>query len=115
MNMQEKMMAHEDEKSLPERNAGHLTAQGVELADDALTASAGGAITDGYCSSGPACEVCRTDSRGNPTHWRYKGGSVFHYNCKRCGRLLHEGTNGVLYCDPCNTWFWDFTTDQVYD
>lgn len=56
-------------------------------------------------------ESIRWDSRGNATHWQpcFRGSpyqNPYHYVCSHCGRLLHEGTFGRLYCDPCDeSWF----------
>ena len=53
----------------------------------------------------------RWDSKGNETHWleycrdddEYE---PYHYRCPYCGRLLHKGALGRLYCDPCDEgWF----------
>ena len=61
----------------------------------------------------PAVEidvVVRRDSKGRPTHWRSRSGAdygkVYYYVCPHCGRLLHEGFFGRLFCDPCDeSWF----------
>ena len=50
--------------------------------------------------------VIRMDRKKNPTHWQMPDGTVFHYRCPHCGKLLHEGMLGRLYCDPCDEgWF----------
>ena len=53
--------------------------------------------------------VYRCDSKGNPTHWRdsrRRRGRVFYFKCPKCNKLLHQGTFGRLYCDPCDeSWF----------
>ena len=67
-----------------------------ELPDESLDAVAGGG--DGH-------DHYWTDSQGNATHWRHEDGKVYHYVCPKCGRLLHEGTLGLCYCDPCDEWF----------
>lgn len=59
-------------------------------------------------------KAIRWDARGNVTHWQayYVGTpcrNPFHYVCPRCGRLLHAGTLGRLYCDPCDESWFDFT------
>lgn len=56
-------------------------------------------------------KVIRRDSKGNATHWKPNYGDEhkdgFHYVCPHCGRLLHEGALGRLYCDPCDEgWFY---------
>ena len=115
MKFHEYLLAHESEQGLPEKlNAEFLAAQGVELTDEDLVTAAGGKGREGL--SVLQRYVYRTDSQGLPTHWSYYDSNVvYHYNCKRCGRILHEGTMGALYCDPCNTWFWPGTTSEVYD
>lgn len=49
---------------------------------------------------------------GRVTHW-IKDGEIWHYTCPRCGRILHQGTLGLLYCDPCDDWF--TTAEKVID
>ena len=73
-----------------------------ELPDESLDAVAGGG--DGDCNDNNPTPV-GSDSQGNTTHWRLADGDVYHYVCPKCGRLLHEGTLGLCYCDPCDEWF----------
>ena len=57
----------------------------------------------------------RWDSRGNETHWEWSVDGVakppYHYVCPNCGKLLHEGMLGRLYCDPCDESWFDFTLE----
>ena len=41
------------------------------------------------------------------THWYTDYGEVYHYICPKCGRILHKGSFGYLFCDPCDDWFTD--------
>ena len=93
MKFQEYLLAHEGEQGLPEKlNAEFLAAQGVELPDEELATAAGGKGREGL--SVLQRYIYRTDSQGRPTHWAYYDSNVvYHYNCKRCGRME----------DPLNT------------
>ena len=73
-----------------------------ELPDESLDAVAGGG--DGDCNDNNPTPV-GSDSQGNTTHWRLADGDVYHYVCPKCGRLLHQGTLTMLYCDPCDEWY----------
>ena len=62
----------------------------------------------------------RRDSKGNATHFqetRYGvpvEGAVWHYVCPHCGRLLHRGVLGRMYCDPCDEgWFAELSLKRV--
>ena len=64
--------------------------------------------------------VIRRDSKGNPTHFQETcygapiEGAVHHYVCPHCGRLLHQGALGRMYCDPCDeSWWANFSLKQV--
>ncbi|WP_461879031.1 hypothetical protein [Fusicatenibacter sp.] len=82
--------------------------QKVSIEDEDLEQVSGGSDVDslkGYT-------VIRTDSKGNATHWWSKYSinkeckDGFHFVCPHCGRLLHQGFLGRLYCDPCDEgWF----------
>ena len=88
----------EKEKNLNENPAFR------ELPDESLDAVAGGGDGDFYRDDENPTPV-GSDSQGNTTHWRHPDGYIYHYVCPKCGRLLHQGTLTMLYCDPCNDWF----------
>ena len=73
-----------------------------ELPDESLDAVAGGGDGNWNVNDPPPVG---SDSQGNTTHWQDPDGDVFHFECPKCGRLLHQGTQGLLYCDPCDDWF----------
>ena len=88
----------ENEKNLNENPAFQ------ELPDESLDAVAGGGHGDfNYEENNPT--PVGSDSQGNTTHWLLADGNVYHYECPKCGRLLHQGTLTMLYCDPCDDWF----------
>ena len=79
-------------------------------------------VTGGDIPIDIACEtiVIRQDSKGNPTHFQNARsgtpieGAVWHYVCPHCGRLLHQGALGRMYCDPCDEgWFPNFSIEPV--
>ena len=88
----------ENEKNLNENPAFQ------ELPDESLDAVAGGGDGDFYRDDENPTPV-GSDSQGNTTHWQFPDGNIYHYVCPKCGRLLHEGTLGLCYCDPCDEWF----------
>ena len=49
------------------------------------------------------------------THWKNENGEIYHYTCPKCGRILHEGTLGMYYCDPCDDWFTKIGANEVID
>ena len=84
--------------------------QSSELSDQELEQASGG----GFQGLDKAHEWKR-DSQGRVTHWKTGSGQIFHYTCPRCGRILHEGTMGVFYCDPCDDWFMAGSANMVID
>ena len=85
--------------------------QSRELSDQELAQASGG----GALGSAGAASEWKKDSQGRVTHWKTGSGQIFHYTCPRCGRILHEGTMGVLYCDPCDDWFMPGSANMVID
>ena len=81
--------------------------QSRELSDQELAQASGG-------DSDTASEWKR-DSQGRVTHRKTGLGTIYHYTCPRCGRILHEGTLGMLYCDPCDDWFTKLGANEVID
>ena len=90
--------------------------QSRELSDQELAQASGG-------NAGGMATVWKKDSQGRVTHWKTGSGQIFHYTCPTCGRILHEGTMGYLFCDPCDDWFSkggankviDKASDETYD
>lgn len=91
------------------------------LSDEMLEQVSGGGIPGGNHGKEVDQVVIRRDGRGNPTHWQSFHGSAavgqpFHYVCPHCGRLLHEGAFGRVYCDPCDEgWFPGFNVSLRRD
>ena len=85
--------------------------QSSELSDQELAQASGG----GALGSAGAASEWKKDSQGRVTHWKTGSGQIFHYTCPRCGRILHEGTMGVFYCDPCDDWFSKGGANKVID
>ena len=85
--------------------------QSRELSDQELAQASGG----GNRRIESKATEWKTDSQGRVTHWKTGSGQIFHYTCPRCGRILHEGTMGVLYCDPCDDWFMPGSANMVID
>ena len=81
--------------------------QSRELSDQELAQASGG---DAIFAS-----KWKKDSQGRVTHWKTGSGQIFHYTCPRCGRILHEGTMGMYYCDPCDDWFSKLGANKVID
>ena len=84
--------------------------QSRELSDQELAQASGG----GALGSAGAASEWKKDSQGRVTH-RISGGTIYHYTCPKCGRILHEGTMGVFYCDPCDDWFMAGSANMVID
>ena len=85
--------------------------QSSELSDQELAQASGG----GALGSAGAASEWKKDSQGRVTHWKTGSGQIFHYTCPRCGRILHEGTMGYLFCDPCDDWFSKGGANKVID
>ena len=87
--------------------------QSSELSDQELAQASGG----GFQGLDKSHEWKR-DSQGRVTHWKTEKGpryQILHYTCPRCGRILHRGTMGYLYCDPCDDWFMSGPDKMVID
>ena len=90
--------------------------QSSELSDQELAQASGGKYKE-YVD-----DIWKRDSQGRVTH-RKSGSTIYHYTCPKCGRILHEGTMGYLFCDPCDDWFSkggankviDKASDETYD
>ena len=80
----------------------------IQAMNDQEMEQVSGGNMEGGCHANVSLVVVRRDSKGNATHWQKQKidgdyvGKPFHYVCPRCGRLLHEGTLGRMYCDPCD-------------
>ena len=85
--------------------------QSRELSDQELAQASGG----GGDINGSAACVWKRDSQGRVTHRKSEFGEIYHYTCPKCGRILHEGTMGVFYCDPCDDWFSKLGANKVID
>ena len=104
-----------ENKMNPDTQTEQSKPQSRELSDQELAQASGGA--DG---GDPVYKECvwdewKTDSQGRVTHWKTGSGQIFHYTCPRCGRILHEGTLGMYYCDPCDDWFSKLGANRVID
>ena len=58
-------------------------------------------------------EPIEWDEKGRAIRWRYNTGQTYHYTCPKCGRYLHFGAWSLLFCDPCDD-YW-FSLDKTYD
>ena len=85
--------------------------QSRELSDQELAQASGG----GGDINGSASCVWKRDSQGRVTHRKTEFEEIYHYTCPKCGRILHEGTMGFLYCDPCDDWFSKLGANKVID
>ncbi|MDO4460605.1 MAG: hypothetical protein Q4C42_11115 [Clostridia bacterium] len=82
------------------------------LHDEALEEVTGGAYAPVPHTT---AVVEERDENGNAIHFSYDG-KKWHYECPNCHRILHAGSWGALYCDPCNTYFKVGTAEYaVYD
>ena len=84
--------------------------QSSELSDQELEQASGGGF-QGLDKS----HAWKRDSQGRVTHRKSEFGEIYHYTCPKCGRILHEGTMGFLYCDPCDDWFSKLGANKVID
>ena len=85
--------------------------QSRELSDQELAQASGG----GNRRIESKATEWKTDSQGRVTHWIKANGEIYHYTCPTCGRILHEGTLSLLYCDPCDDWFSKRGANRVID
>lgn len=85
--------------------------QSRELSDQELEQAAGGQGD----INGSAATEWQTDYKGRVTHWKKESGEIYHFTCPTCGRILHKGTLGYLYCDPCDDWFTAAGANKVID
>lgn len=86
--------------------------QSRELSDQELEQATGGQIDVGAVMNAES-KIARTDSQGRPTHWNKRNGGTYHFTCPTCGRTLHEGSLGLLYCDPCDEWYTSSGANRV--
>ena len=71
-----------------------------ELSDEQLSEAAGGGFD--YATD----KATKYDNKNRPIQWcdRVKG-SLYHYECPKCGRWMYYGGWGVK-CDNCDeSWF----------
>ena len=85
--------------------------QSRELSDQELAQASGG----GYGCIESTVSEWKKDSQGRVTHWKKGNGTIYHYTCPTCGRILHEGTMRFLYCDPCDDLFMSGSANMVID
>lgn len=85
--------------------------QSKELSDQELEQAAGGQAD----INGSSATEWQKDSQGRVTHWHTDYGEIYHFTCPKCGRILHKGTLGYLYCDPCDKWFTSVGANKVID
>ena len=108
--MENKMkMDTQTEQSKPQRR---------ELSDQELAQASGGADDGDPVYKECVWDEWKRDSQGRVTHWKTEDGprfQILHYTCPKCGRILHQGTMGVLYCDPCDDWFMSSPENRVID
>lgn len=86
--------------------------QSRELSDQELEQATGGQIDVGAVVNAEN-KMARTDSQGRATHWYSRNGGTYHFTCPTCGRILHEGSFGLLYCDPCDEWYTSSGANRV--
>ena len=104
-----------ENKTNPDTQTEQSKPQRRELSDQELAQASGGGDDGDPISQECVWDVWKTDSQGRVTHWKKNTGEIVHYTCPRCGRILHEGTMGVFYCDPCDDWFMSSPENRVID
>ena len=105
-----------ENKTNPDTQTEQSKPQSRELSDQELAQASGGA--DGFAEPKWVWHEWKRDSQGRVTHWKTEKGpryQILHYTCPRCGRILHRGTMGYLYCDPCDDWFMSGPDKMVID
>ena len=105
-----------ENKTNPDTQTEQSKPQSRELSDQELAQASGGEYKE-YVD-----DIWKRDSQGRVTHRKTEFEEIYHYTCPKCGRILHEGTMGYLFCDPCDDWFSggankviDKTSDETYD
>ena len=43
-------------------------------------------------------------NKGDKIGMFYSHKGLYYYPCPKCGKPMHEGTLGNMYCDPCDYW-----------
>ena len=104
-----KVEALMENKMNPDTQTEQSKPQSRELSDQELAQASGGKYKE-YVD-----DIWKRDSQGRVTHWKKDSGAIYHYTCPKCGRILHEGTMGVFYCDPCDDWFMAGSANMVID
>ena len=90
-------------------------AESSELSENQLEDIAGGSI---IVDRDPDCKPIKTDCYGREIQWRQteRPFKTFHCKCSKCGKWLYKGSDGYLYCDPCNEWyFWWVQSHRVFE
>lgn len=100
-----------ENKMNPDTQTEQSKPQSRELSDQELAQASGGGAT----ARANFASEWKKDSQGRVTHWKTESGKIYHYTCPTCGRILHIGTMGYLYCDPCDDWFSTAGANKVID
>ena len=98
-----------ENKTNPDTQTEQSKPQSRDLSDQELAQASGGNGGDqnGLRKTYGDVDVWKWDSQGRATHLKdVTTGTIYHYTCPRCGRILHFGTWLCLYCDPCDEWWW---------
>ena len=98
-----------ENKMNPDTQTEQSKPQSRDLSDQELAQASGGKYKE-YVD-----DIWKRDSQGRVTHWKKDSGAIYHYTCPTCGRILHEGTMGYLFCDPCDDWFSKGGANKVID